>query len=107
VLGLAAYLWIIVELVRTSLYCLRRCDDRFVKGLSLGYLAFVTAIIVGNFSTFVLSLRAVSMYLWLFGGIVTTYWIRLRAGDMYSLASPLRGDHEGLDSSSRLTVVGS
>lgn len=107
VLGLAAYLWIIAQLVRTAFYSFRRSDDLFVQGLSLGFLACVAAIMVGNFSSFVLSLRAVSMYLWLFGGIVTTYWIRLRAGDTYSVASPLRGDHEGLDSSSRLTVVGS
>lgn len=75
-LGTAAYLWMIVELARTALRVFLRTADSFTRGLSAGYVALVAAVVLSNFAVFSLSLRAVSMYLWLLGGLVTTLYIR-------------------------------
>jgi len=77
-LGLGAYLWILAELARTALRCYRASADPFVRGLSIGYIALVAAVIVGNFATFSLTFRAISMYVWLFGAVVATFYLRSR-----------------------------
>jgi len=79
VLGLAAYAWIIIELLRTSLHCYRNSTEAFARGLALGYVGLLVATILGNFAIFYFSLRAVSMYVWLVGGLVTTVYLRLRS----------------------------
>jgi len=81
-LGSAAYLWMILELMRTALRVLVRSDDPFLRGLSAGYVALAVAVALSNFAVFSFSLRAVSMYLWLLGGMLTAYFIRLRAEQM-------------------------
>ncbi len=78
VLGTAAYLWMICELVRTALRVFVGSDDPFLRGLSAGYVALVVAVALSNFAVFSLSLRAVSMYLWLFGGMLTAHFFRVR-----------------------------
>jgi hypothetical protein len=78
-LGLLAYFWIIVQLGIVAFYCLRRSTDGYVRGFSLGYLALLAAVVLGNFAMFVLSFRAISMYVWLLGGLSTTYYLRLQA----------------------------
>ena len=107
VLGLLAFLWIVAQLGITAFHCYRKSTDHFVRGFSLGYLAMLAAIILGNFAMFVLSFRAISMYMWLFGGMLTTYWIRLKARDTCPVASPPGGDQERPNSSLPVTVVGS
>ncbi len=77
VLGLAAYAWIILELLRTSLHCYRNGMEPFVRGLALGYIGLLVATVLGNFAIFYLSLRAVSMYFWLVAGLITTLYLRL------------------------------
>jgi hypothetical protein len=77
VLGLAAYVWIIVEVLRFSLYCYRNSTEPFARGLALGYVGLLLATVLANFALFYLSLRAVSMYLWLLAGLITTVYLRL------------------------------
>jgi hypothetical protein len=76
-LGVLAYLWIFAQLGLVAFYCLRKSSDQFYRGFALGYLALIAAIVLGNFAMFVLSFRAISMYLWLFGGLLTTCYHRL------------------------------
>ena len=92
VLGLVAYVWIICELVRTALRLFVGSTDPFLRGLSAGYVALVVAVTLSNFAVFSLSLRAVSMYLWLLGGMLTAHCIRL--------------SNEGLATSAEPTVAG-
>lgn len=79
VLGTAAYLWMICELIRAALRVFVGSDDPFMRGLSAGYVALALAVALSNFAVFSLSLRAVSMYLWLFGGLMTALHVRLCA----------------------------
>ena len=76
-LGTAAYLWTIFELARTALRLFVRVDDAFARSLSAGYLALVVAVALSNFAVFSLSLRAISMYLWLFGGVLTVHLLHV------------------------------
>jgi len=78
VLGTAAFLWMICELMRTALRVFAGTDDPFLRGLSAGYVALAVAVALSNFAVFSFSLRAVSMYLWLFGGMLTAHFIRVR-----------------------------
>ena len=78
-LGTVAYLWMICELMRTALRVFAGTDDPFLRGLSAGYVALAVAVALSNFAVFSFSLRAVSMYLWLFGGMLTAHFIRVRA----------------------------
>ena len=88
VLGLVAYVWIICELVRTALRLFVRSTDPFMRGLSAGYVALVVAVALSNFAVFSLSLRAVSMYVWLLGGMLTAHCIRLRNEGLATSAEP-------------------
>jgi hypothetical protein len=76
-LGIAAYVWMIAELVRTALRLFLKSTDPFLRGLSAGYVALVVAVTLSNFAVFSLSLRAVSMYVWLLGGMLAVHLIRL------------------------------
>jgi len=95
VLGLLAFFWIFVQLGAMALYCYSRSADHFVRGFSLGYLALLVAIILGNLAMFVLSFRAISMYMWLFGGMMTTYYIRPTGRAVSCIAAPPSLDHRG------------
>nr|NIN65038.1 hypothetical protein [Anaerolineae bacterium]NIN95257.1 hypothetical protein [Anaerolineae bacterium]NIQ78222.1 hypothetical protein [Anaerolineae bacterium] len=88
ILGVLAFLWIVAQLGMTAFYCYRKSMDRFVRGFSLGYLAMLAAIVLANFAMFVLSFRAISMYMWLFGGVLTLYWLRIKNGAAGAIASP-------------------
>jgi len=79
VLGLAAFLWAMLELARAALCCFAGSKDLFVRGLSAGYVGLLAAVIVGNLAVFSLSFRAVSLYVWLLGGLVATIYIRICA----------------------------
>jgi hypothetical protein len=76
ILGLAAFLWALLELTRLAMRCFTRSEDPFVRGLSAGYVGLMAAVVVGNLAVFSLSLRAVSMYVWLLGGLITTLYVR-------------------------------
>jgi hypothetical protein len=76
-LGIAAYVWMICELARTALHLLFKTADPFLRGLSAGYVALLVAVTLSNFAVFSLSLRAVSMYVWLLGGMLAAHLIRL------------------------------
>jgi hypothetical protein len=78
VLGTVAYAWIIIEVLRVSLYCYRNSTEPFARGLALGYVGLLLATVLANFAIFYLSLRAVSMYFWLLAGLITTVYLRLR-----------------------------
>ena len=75
-LGLLAYIWILAQLGIVAFYCLKKSNDQFDRGFALGYLALLAAVVLGNFAMFVLSFRAISMYIWLFGGLLTTCYQR-------------------------------
>ena len=77
ILGLAAFLWALLELARIAMRCFMGSNDPFLRGLSAGYIGLIAAVVVGNLAVFSLSLRAVSMYVWLLGGLLTTSLIRL------------------------------
>jgi len=89
VLGTAAYLWMICELVRTALRVFTGSDDPFLRGLSAGYVALAVAVSLSNFAVFSFSLRAVSMYLWLFGAMLTAHLIRVRREQSARSAEPI------------------
>jgi ABC-type multidrug transport system fused ATPase/permease subunit len=71
--GLTVLWWIFLRLARAAWRCYRRVDDTFGRGLALGLLGCLAAVVVGNFFIFLLALRSVSLYIWLFGALTTSY----------------------------------
>lgn len=87
-LGIAAYVWMICELARTALRLFFKSSDTFLRGLSAGYVALLVAVTLSNFAVFSLSLRAVSMYVWLIGGMLAAHLIRLGNEEMATVVEP-------------------
>jgi putative inorganic carbon (HCO3(-)) transporter len=92
VLGLLAFVWVVVELGVVAFRCYVTSSDRFLRGFSLGYVALLAAVVLANFAMFAFSYRGISMYVWLFGGMLAAYWRRL--GDA-SPSSRLRPPDDG------------
>jgi hypothetical protein len=87
VLGLLAYGWIIFELAVVALRCYRDSAEWFVRGFALGYLALLAAVLLANFAMFSFSYR-ISMYVWLFGGMLTLFYTQLRETSVRSGGRP-------------------
>lgn len=69
-IGLALYIWMFVMLFRAASTIYRQSDDRFMRGLALGFmgatLAFAFQAMLGTY----LEVRTISLYFWLFGALL-------------------------------------
>ena len=69
-LGVLAFLWMLCALWYAAYRTWRTSHDSLIKGLSLGYMgALCTCVFVAFFGPY-FEVRTLSMYMWLFGGII-------------------------------------
>jgi hypothetical protein len=80
--------WMICELAHAALRLFFKSTDTFLRGLSAGYVAMLVAVVLSNFAVFSLSLRAVSMYVWLIGGMLAGHLIHLANNRMDTVVQP-------------------
>jgi hypothetical protein len=69
-LGLAAFVWLLVRIFRASRECFRRARDSLEKAIALGFLGGFVCVMLENIFSFNLTYRPSSLYFWVFAGIV-------------------------------------
>ncbi len=66
-LGFLAFAWIIVRMIAAAWTCFRWSDDAFIRGLGLGTIAALSAVVFQNMFSFNFTYRSMSIYFWVFG----------------------------------------
>jgi len=70
VLGLAAFIWLLVRIFRASLDCFHRARDSLQKAIALGFLGGFVCVMLENLFSFNFTYRPSSLYFWVFVGLV-------------------------------------
>jgi hypothetical protein len=74
-LGLFFFGWTVTALGLIGWRTFRRAEDAFLKGLALGYLGAVLAVVFQAFLATYLEVRTLALYLWLIGALIYS-WAR-------------------------------
>lgn len=69
-LGLAFYAWMFVALGRLSHATWRQSKDPFVRGLALGFVACIAAVVFQSFLATYLEVRTLALYFWMYAAFV-------------------------------------
>jgi len=71
--GLAAYAFMIISLLRLAIRVFRTSKDRELRGVALGYAGAVAAVIFQAFLGTYLEMRTLALYVWMVGAFLTVY----------------------------------
>jgi O-antigen ligase len=72
-LGLLAYAFMVISLLRLAIRVFRTSEDPELRGLALGYAGAVVAVIFQAFLGTYLEMRTLALYLWMIGAFLTVH----------------------------------
>lgn len=70
VVGLGAFVWVIAVITRRAWRALREAEDPLLRDLYRGFMGLTALMVVGSFFYNVWEIRPISLYYWLFAGMV-------------------------------------
>lgn len=78
ILGLAVFLYIFIKLWLISWNIYKNSKENYFKVLAFAYLAVIIGVFTENFFMPAIEVRTISVYFWLFAGIIVSNWIQLK-----------------------------
>ncbi len=81
-LGVLAWLAVLISLYIYCFKVYKNTQDSFVKSLALGYLGVMPVVVFQAFLGPYFEVRTISLYLWLFGGLIVNFGLKEGIGKM-------------------------
>jgi hypothetical protein len=73
ILGTICFIWLILRLLKVSCKNYHNLENRTLKGINLGFIAYTIALIVENFFSASFEVRANSVYFWVLAGMIVSF----------------------------------